>query len=253
MGVFESMRCYHGKVVYFDEHLNRLKRSCRKLRIKFPFSLENLREEILQQVKASGLRDAYVRLTLRAQGNETHKEIIIKKYTAPALNKYTSGFKADISGVRQNNPCLARIKTVNRQAYETAFELAKKRGFDEALIFNHGDYLCEATRSNVFLVFGRQIVTPQLKCGCLEGIVREVIFDLAAKYGIRIYEGKLSLEDMLSADEAFLTNSLMGVMPLVSVCGKPIANGKSGKLTKLFIKKYRVFLKNGSKEDKITI
>ena len=252
-GVFESMRYYNGRIVYFDEHLKRLKRSCRLLSMEFPYSLGKLRREVASEVKAICLKDAYVRLTLSKQGEKIVKEYVVKKYLPFRPDKYSQGYRAEIAKFKQNNLCLARIKTIERRIYESAFSRAKKNGLDEAIILNSRGYICEATRSNIFLVKADQLVTPRLECGCLKGITRKVIFDIGLKYNIKISQGSFTVEEMLAADEAFLTNSLMGVMPLVSVSGTPIAKGRPGKLTKLFIKKYGSILINGREEDKITI
>jgi branched-subunit amino acid aminotransferase/4-amino-4-deoxychorismate lyase len=251
-GVFESMRCFKGRIVFFDEHIKRLKCSCGKISIQFPYGPEEIRKEIAESVKVSGLKDAYVRLALFRLGEKTEESLIVKKYTPFTSKKYNQGFSADIAKRIQDYPRLARIKSTDRQTYESAFMQAKKAGFDEALIFNRKGYACEATRSNIFLVKGSQLVTPLLECGCLDGITRKAICCIAAENNIKVSQGSFSAQEILNADEAFLTNSLMGVMPLVSVGKRLIGKGKPGKLTKFFISRYRSLLKHENKKDKIT-
>jgi len=130
--------------------------------------------------------------------------------------------------------------------YQLSLGQAQDKGFDEALILNSRGFIAEAARSNIFLVKGDALFTPTLSCGCLAGITRKVVFDLAKRNNIKIYEGRFILKDLYEADEAFLTNSLMGVMPLVAVEKHLIKKGLRGKITGYFIKKYNSLLKNGN-------
>lgn len=245
-GLFETMRLYRNKIVYFDKHLKRIERSCNLIEIKLPYSLAKLKELIKKTVKINALKDAYVRLTLYKSESGTDTLIIAKPYQAYSDYKYRQGFRGCLSPLRQNeNSLLAQLKTTSYLLYRLAYIQAKNRGFDEAIILNNRGYICEGSRANIFFVKDNEIFTPALECGCLEGITRRVIFDLSRKYKIKIYEGNFSLFNLYSADEAFLTNSLMGVMPLVSVERQLIKQGAVGKITGFFIKKYRHLLENG--------
>jgi len=246
LGLFESMRSYNGKIVYLDEHLKRIKSSSKLIAIRLPFSFTKLKEIIKETVEKNGFKDAYVRLTLWKPERGTDILVTVKRYHAFTCQKYRNGFRAVISSLRQNEDSpLTRIKSTNRLFYQLSLQEAKDKGFDEAIILNNRGYIAETTRSNLFLAKDNELFTPTLSCGCLAGITRRVIFDLAKKYNIKIYEGKFTLKDLYEADEAFLTNSLMGVMPLVSVEKHLIRKGLSGKLTLYFIKKYNSLLKNG--------
>ncbi len=243
-GLFETMRSYNNKIIYFGRHLKRLKGSCVSINLKAPYSLSKLKNIIKKTVKMNGFLDAYVRLTLWRPGQGTGILVIVKKYQPFSAIKYRKGFCAMISRLRQNeNSFLARMKTTNYLLYQLSFQEAKNKGFDEAIILNNRGYITEASRSNIFLVKDKEIATPSLECGCLEGITRKAILDLAKRYNIKAYEGNFSIQDLFDADEAFLTNSLMGVMPLASVQRESIGKGKCKKLTKFFIEKYSSLLK----------
>ncbi|MBM3252414.1 MAG: hypothetical protein FJZ11_06545, partial [Candidatus Omnitrophica bacterium] len=114
---------------------------------------------------------------------------------------------------------------------------------DEAIILNNRGYVSEGSRSNIFLVKDNTVFTPSLSSGCLAGITRKAIFDLAKIYNIKICEGNFTLRDLHTAEEIFLTNSLMGVMALTSLEKEPIAKGSVGRVTKFFMKKYNLLLK----------
>ena len=245
-GLFETMRAYNNRIVYFDAHLERLKRSARLLDIRCPYSLARFKEIIYEAVKINGLRDVSIRLTLWKCESGADTLIIAKKYQPYPSRQYKKGFRASISPFRQNeNSFLAQLKTTNYLLYRLAYAKAQEKGFDEAVILNQKGNIAEASRSNLFFIKAQELFTPSLASGCLNGITRRVIFDLAKKYHIKAYEGAFSMLDLYACDEAFLTNSLMGIMPLVSVEGRRIRRGRSRyKLTRFFIEKYKSLLEN---------
>ncbi|MDP3732429.1 MAG: aminotransferase class IV [Candidatus Omnitrophota bacterium] len=240
-GLFETMRSYHNKIVYFEEHLKRIRESCKLIKMKPPYTLNRLKDIVQETIKINDLRDAHVRLTLWKSERGTDILIIAKKYQPYPFRKYNKGFCACISPFRQNEDSfLAQLKTTNYLFYRLAFTQAIQKGFDEAIILNNKGYIAEASRSNLFFIKNRELFTPSLESSCLDGITRRVIFDIAKKYHIKAYEGAFSILDLYACEEAFLTNSLMGIMPLVSVEGRRIGRGRSRyKLTRFFIEKYK--------------
>lgn len=242
-GLFETMRAYKNKIVYLDAHLKRIQESSRPLRLRCPPRVK-LKKIIQKAIKVNGFTDAYVRLTLWKAVKGTGISVIVKKHIPYSSRKYQTGIKVMVSGLRQNeNSFLSNIKTTSRLLYELSYQEAKEKGFEESIILNSRGYLAEGSRSNVFLVQGNALFTPSLSCGCLAGITRKVIFDLAKKHGIKICEGNFTLGDAYQADEMFLTNSLAGAMPVASINNKIIGKGRCGRLTGFLIKKYRCLLK----------
>lgn len=243
-GLFETMRAYGNKIVYFNAHLKRIKDSSKLIGINLSYPLATLKKIIKKVVEINSFINTYVRLTLWKSEQGSDILVIAKKYQPHSGQKYRKGFSAKISRFKQNEDSfLARIKTTNRLLYELSFQEARAKGFDEAIILNYRGYIAEATRSNIFLVKNKELFTPALECGCLDGITRRVIVDLAKSHNFKIYEGNFTTQDLTSSDEAFLTNSLIGVMPLSSLEGKPIGDNRCGRLTQFFIKKYRCLLK----------
>jgi len=232
-GIFETMRFCRGKTVYFDAHLQRLASSARRLRIKLPLALPKLKNLISQEVKASGLKDAYLRLTIFGSPKKEF-ELLIKKYTPCTPAKYKKGFRVCISDLRQDqNSIFPRHKTTLRQIYETSYQKALKNGFAEALLLNQKEYLTEASRSNIFWAKDGKLFTPGLSCGCLNGITRKAIIGLARKFGLTVCQGKFFISDLKQADEAFLTNSLIGIMPL---------SGYGRRITNFLQEKYKILV-----------
>lgn len=242
-GLFESMRSYNNRIVYFNQHLDRIKNSCKSLKMTLPYPSAKLKHYIEQTVKINGFMDAYLRLTLWKKSESlTDTLIVVKKYRPFAAKKYRQGFRCLISMFRQNeNSFFAHLKTTNYLLYQISYSLAKDKGFDEAIILNNRGYISEGSRSNIFFIKHNEVFTPSLECGCLDGITRRVIFDLAKNYDIKIHQGNFTLQDLYEADEASLTNSLMGVMPLVSIEKRQIGQDPC-KLTRFFMKKYNQLL-----------
>lgn len=194
-----------------------------------------------------GSRDVHVRLVVWTGEGKNNILVMVRKYKPPILKGRYRGFSACVSAFRQTeNSFFTRLKTTSRLFYELARQAAKDKGFNEAIILNTRGYLAEGTKSNIFFVKDKGIFTPALSCGCLEGITRKVIFDIARDSKLRVDEGNFTLRDLYEADEAFFTNSLMGVMPLTSLERRKLKAGIPGRLTKFFMRKYNALLENGS-------
>lgn len=242
--LFETMRSYHNNIVYFQEHLERIKKSCKLINLKFPYTLNRLKELIQEIIRINGFTDAYVRLTLGNSGSGTDTVIMVKKYKPYTSQKYREGFRGCLSRFKQNEGSFfSRLKTANYLLFQLAYLEAKDKGFDEAVILNNRGFIAEGSRANIFLIKDNEVFTPALECGCLNGITRKAVFDLAKKHNIKIYEGNFIVPDLYQADEAFLTNSLMGIMPLVSIEKRLIKKGLVGKMTRFFIERYNSLLK----------
>lgn len=245
-GLFETMRSYNDKIIYLDAHLKRIRESSKLLQIKFNYAPQKIKKAVKELVKLNGLQDACVRLSVyKSADNKTDVSIVARKYKSLPEAKYKQGFSCMVPGLRQNeNSSLARVKSTNYLFYQLAYLEAENKGFDEAIILNNAGYIAEASRANLFMVKNNELFTPALECGCLEGITRKVILGLARRNNIEVSEGKFNLQNLYEADEAFLTNSLMGIMPVKSVENLRIGKGRD--ITDSLAKKYKLLLKNGS-------
>lgn len=248
-GLFETMRSRDNKIVYLSQHLARIKESCRLLGVKFNYATDKSKKAIKEAIKISGLKDANVRLSAwKGLGDKADVCIIVKEYKPFPEGKYKQGFSCGVSDFKQGgNSLLAQHKTANYLIYQLAYEEARRKGFDEAIILNSSGYITEGSRANLFMAKNNMLFTPKLECGCLNGITRKVIFDLARKGKIEIQEGNLTLQNLYDSDEAFLVNSLLGIMPVRSVENITIGKAKSkSTLTGYLMEKYKSLLKNGN-------
>jgi branched-subunit amino acid aminotransferase/4-amino-4-deoxychorismate lyase len=141
---------------------------------------------------------------------------------------------ATVADVRRNETSpLSRIKcAAGLLDGVLAREQAREAGFDEAILINTRGFVAETTVSNVFAVRGGSVVTPPIEAGALPGVTRAAVLDLARAAGVEAVEANLMLDELLTADEVFLTNSVMGAMPLTRLDGGPIGTGQPGELTR---------------------
>lgn len=236
LGLFETMRAYHGHIFGLDEHIKRLKDSAKIIGLAITASNQELRLLVNAAVKKNRYKDQRVKLIACKVEGKTNILIEVEKYLAYPAEKYYKGFRAVVSDALQDKSCVNYcVKSLERSFYERAYSKAKAVGADEAIILNTRNQLAEATRSNIFLIQQGRLLTPKISCGCLPGITRRVIIAIAKKNGIKVYEGIFGIPDLDAADEAFLTNSLIGVMPL----------GPVGEITKLFMREYKNLLQKG--------
>jgi branched-subunit amino acid aminotransferase/4-amino-4-deoxychorismate lyase len=153
--------------------------------------------------------------------------------------------KTVISEIRQNlSSPVPRIKSLNFLNNILVGVEAREKGYDEAILLNTEGLVCEGTVSNIFLVKHGTLITPDRESGILPGITREAIIELALREGIRVEERKVSPSELKEADECFMTNTLMEVMPISEIDGKKIGQGRPGPLTLRFMEWYKDLVLN---------
>jgi branched-subunit amino acid aminotransferase/4-amino-4-deoxychorismate lyase len=232
------MRAHNKKIVYLNEHIKRITSAAKAIKIKNPHSLLRLKKMIQTALRNTRFKDVYIKLTLLKSSIAARLTLEVKKYQPLTAQKYREGFSGLVSNFWKDEcNALSGIKTTERLLYELSFHEAKARGFDEAIILNSRGLLAEGSKTNVFFVKDKVLFTPSLKCGCLNGITRMAVSDLAKKHKIKIKEGNFTIYDLFDADEAFVTNSLIGIMPLKKVNKIRIGRG-AGSMTQLLRKKY---------------
>jgi branched-chain amino acid aminotransferase len=246
-GLFETMRAYGGHVFRLDRHLKRLARSGENLGIAVESAA--LERAVTETIRANGLGDARIRLTVSiGEGGvvpdpttcgEPTVLVVAGNFQPFSEEVYQRGFSAVVSSIRRNSRSpLSGMKTLNFLESMLARQEARTAGADEALLLNEKGFLAEASMSNVFLVSEGSLRTPGLESGVLPGVTRETVTELAGKRGIDSIEGDIALEELLHAEEAFLTNSVMEVMPLTGVEGNPVGNGRPGPVTQKLMAGY---------------
>ena len=253
-GLFETMRAYGGVIFRLAAHVERLLQAAKALGFPFALDAAMLAEACQEVVGANDLTDAYVRLTItRGVGGlpgelDASREptilAIAREYHGYPSELYERGMNAAVASVRRNaSSVLSRVKSLNYLDNALARAQAAERGADEALLLDSESKVVEGSASNLFIVprVGRAsspTLTPPVSAGVLPGITRECILELCAELDIDSAEESFTLDALLAAEEAFLTNSLMEVMPLTRVDGMPVRGGIPGRVTKSLMQAY---------------
>jgi len=248
-GLFETMRAYSGRIFRLEKHLARLSRSAKLLGIDLE-SIPDLEKALYNTLQANNLSHARIRLTLSGGEGEPLPDLVIRvptvlivarSYTPYPRQVYKQGFKAIVSHIRRNTQSPASaMKSLNYLDNLLARQEAKLAGADEAILLNEQGFLAEGSMSNIFLVSGNALLTPSEDSGILPGITRGVVLEeLAPSLGMKKIERKIALKELLQADEAFFTNSLIEIMPLTQVGGQNIGSGRAGAVTQRLIAAYK--------------
>jgi branched-chain amino acid aminotransferase len=258
-GVFTTMRSNGGRVFRLDQHLKRLRNSCEALFIPLTYTNETLEKAVAELLSRNGLTDARLRLTVtRGQaiqdpvhGLRLEPNVFI---TATELEPYPAefyqrGMTVILLDEQKLNPydIQAGHKTLNYLSRLSALREANRRGAGEALWFNVHNYLQSGSISNVFIVKDGKLITPPTPIDMLEsairdampyprsavlpGITRAAVLDLAVESDIPIQFSAIDVNSLLEADEIFLTNSIMQIMPVCRIERKAIGQDKPGPIT----------------------
>jgi branched-chain amino acid aminotransferase len=256
-GLFETMRAYRGHIFRLDRHLARLRRSAQSLGLTHSViaseAKQSLEAACMATLEANKLNDARIRLTVSAgegdmapdPGTCSSPTVLITAQNLVPLppEKYESGFKAMLSPLRRNSQSpLSRLKSTCYMENILARMAVRAAGCDEAILLNEQGYLAEGSTTNIFLVSKGVLITPSLEIGVLPGITREAVLEIARASNIQTLERQVELKELIEAEEAFVTNSILELMPLTWFEGKPIGTSEPGELTRKLITAYRKFV-----------
>jgi len=250
-GVFEGIRAYRGRVFRLEQHLDRLYESARYLMLEIPLSRDQMREAILETVRRSGLRDAYIRPVISRGVGDLGLDprkcrtatvvIIVDQIQLYPPEAYERGLRAISATTRKIRPdaLSPQAKTLNYLNNIMARIEANQAGVDEAIMLNADGYVCECSADNLFLVRRGEIWTPPAYLGILKGVTRGAVIDLARTLGLPLVEQVFTLHDVYTADECFLTGTGAEVGPVVEVDARPIGTGRPGPATARLMRAFR--------------
>jgi len=237
-GIYETMVAYEGVIFKLNEHLRRLYRSASLIGLTIPLKVDRLESALYETLSANVLKNAYVRLTvsrgpgpiglnpdlcpqptiaIMAQESKEYPELLYEKGVHLIISETKRNLKEAIDprikSMNFLNNILAKIEAIKRDAYE-------------AIMLNAQDQLTEGTISNIFFVKDNVLCTPSVACGLLDGITRGTVIDLAIKENIQVKEGEFLKEDIYAANEVFITNTSLEVMPVSKVDEKTYPVGE---------------------------
>lgn len=256
-GLFETMRSYNSVVFSLRDHLDRLFFSANALSIKPPHR-KFITDAIYQVLKENKLTNARLRLTLTggpmAESEEQRQSTLLitaTKIQPYPAEYYKKGVLVVLCPFRQNpyEPTCGH-KTTSYFSRIMALKWAHQRRAAEAMWFTVDNRLAEGCISNVFLVKDSVLYTPPIETPVLAGVARKTVCQLAIKNSIELVEKNLYIDDCLSADEAFLTNVIMQIMPISSIEKHMVGKGKPGPMTKKLQKGYEELIKTECRKNK---
>ncbi|MGB9887499.1 MAG: aminotransferase class IV [Moorellales bacterium] len=249
-GLFETLAVCRGRPVLPEPHLERLAASAAWLGLPDPGRKVWL-EALEEVIAANQVGEGWVRLVLTRGPGGGLALVAAGEGRRYPEEHYRRGWRAVISSYRQDqNSPLCRHKTLNFLPHLLARREALARGADEGLHLNLAGEVAEGAYTNVFLVRGGRLVTPPVESGLLPGVTRAAVMELAAELGLAVRERPVRPEEFLEAEEAFLTSSLAGVMPLVAVEGRRIGSGRPGPVTLALGRAYRQRAESGQDIDR---
>jgi branched-chain amino acid aminotransferase len=256
-GVYETIRSYGSRIFMRDQHLARLRRSADAIGLTIPIPNHRwpdlLHESMVRNNIGNPQQDAYLRITIsRGVGGigldpalcPTPTVVIMgKQLQSPSTDQYRIGVNLIVAKTRRNLPSALspQIKATNFLNNILAKREAIAAGAFDSILLNWESHLTECTVSNLFFVQAGRLCTPALACGLLDGITRDIVLSLAQGAQIPVDEGHFGVEAIYTADECFLTNTSMEVMPVTMVDGHPVGNGTPGLLTQQL---HRLFIAN---------
>jgi 4-amino-4-deoxychorismate lyase len=233
--VFETVRVYRGRPFRLGAHLERLAASASALDLALPDGLDELAR---RAVAAAGERDAVLRLVCTRGQEEAPGPAafaICTELPPDWEQERRRGLRLVLLTmacdplVRAASPwLLPGVKSTSYAVNMAAQRAARARGADDAVFVGLGGELLEAPTASLWWRSGNTLSTPSLQLGILAGITRAALFELAPGLGLRVLEGVFTAEDLLAADEAFLSSSTREVMPVVEVDGAPVGDGTPG-------------------------
>ena len=246
LGVFEGVRAYSTQkgpsIFRLDDHTDRLFKSAETVNMEIPYSKEVINAAHQEVIKANNLKEAYIRpmcfygsegMGLRADNLKVHAMVAAwewPSYMEPEarikgikvkLSSYNRQVRNPVSNAKVNGNYVHSIVALNE---------ALENGFDEALMLDADGYVAEGSGENFFIVKENVLYSPDLD-SCLDGITRRTILELAEELDISYEIKKLTVEDVLEADESFFSGTAAEVVPINSLDGKTIGSGRRGPIT----------------------
>jgi len=245
-GVYEVIGIYDREPFMIDEHLERLVRSASEVQLDLPFNISTFKEQLLGLVRKNDIQNGIIYLQVsRGIASREHAfpesdaspvTIAYTREETPLTDKEDNGASAvlteDIRWLRCD------IKTLNLLPNVLAKQKAVENGAIEAIL-HRGNTVTEASASNVFIVKDNVVYTHPANHYILNGITRRKILELCSQMGITVKEEIYSVDDLLAANEVFISATKLDVVPILEVDDHLIGNGYPGKYTKRILRAFR--------------
>jgi len=236
-GLFTTIRISRGEAFAYERHWRRLEKDAAIIRMPMPYSGAKARVNLNEVIRANNVTEGCARIYLvynhvglwRSEEPNPQVDLII--YSAP-LPEYREPVRLGLRahGRHAASP-LAGVKSISWLPNVWAVAEAQREGFDEVVLLNERGEVAECTAANIFVVKNRKIHTPPLNSGCLEGVTRGILFEIAPEAGINVVEQALKPEDIYSAEEVFISSTNRNIIGVGEIAGHTIA-GAPGPVTR---------------------
>lgn len=227
-GLFESMRLMKGQLKFADLHADRLQRGMKALKIDGYSQTDSwfLKEKTGELARRNKAKHGRLRLTVYrdAEGLYTPSRnqmawcLELQPHDEPRYFLNTKGLIVDVfTELHKPLNYLSNIKTCNSLIYVLAGLYKTQHRLDDVFLLNQNGFLCEAGSSNVFVVYKDHLYTPALSEGCVEGVMRQVVINLAKQINIPVTEAQINPDILYEADEVFITNASRGIQSVMGM------------------------------------
>ncbi|MGH9744120.1 MAG: aminotransferase class IV [Candidatus Acidiferrum sp.] len=228
-GLFTTLRIFRGEAFAYERHWRRLEKDAAIIHLPMPYVSAKVRIHLHEVIRANQVTEGAARIYLVYnqvgywQSEEKQPEVDLIIYTA-ALPQYREPVRLTVRehGRHAASP-LAGVKTTSWLQNVWAVAEAQKAGFDEVVLLNERGEVAECTAANIFAVKGGKVYTPPLNSGCLEGVTRGILFEIAPEAGVSVIEQAMRPEDLYAADEVFITSTNRNLIGVGEIAGHKIA------------------------------
>jgi branched-chain amino acid aminotransferase len=237
-GLFTTVRIVEGEAFAYERHWRRLEKDAATTRLPMNYSGAKVRVQLQEVIRANKVKEGCARIYLvwnsvgfwKSDEKMPEVDLVI---TSADLPHYPDSMRLTVreQGRHAASP-LAGVKTISWLNSVWAVAEAQREGFDEVVLLNERGEVSECTAANIFAVKKDKVVTPPLNSGCLEGVTRGVLMEIASDAGTSVVEQTLRLEDLYAADEVFVTSTNRNVIGVSEIAGHKIGTGTIGPVTK---------------------
>ncbi len=238
-GIFTTMRIYDGQPFAFERHWNRLTTDARLIQLPVKHSPEKVRAAVDDLLRANAVEEGCIRVYFLYNkigfwcSDEPMPAIDFLMYTTPLPKRVgPTQLGVQAHGRYAASPLTGR-KVTSWLQNVFSLEQAHQRGFEEVLLLNERDEVAECTAANVFCVRAGKVTTPPLAAGCLAGVTRLTLLEIAPKLGVTVQEAPLKIDDVYAADEVFITSTTREVQPVAQIEDHKFSNAPGPVTSKL--------------------
>ena len=249
-GIFTTVRIVRGEAFAYERHWRRLEKDAALTRLPLTYSGPKVRVHLQEVIRANRVEEGCARVYLvwntvgswKSEEKMTDVDLVITTAGVPAYPE-TVRLTVREHGRHAAAP-LAGVKTISWLNSVWAVAEAQREGFDEVVLLNERGEVSECTAANIFVVKGDKVLTPPLNSGCLEGVTRAVLSEVAGEAGTAVVEQTLRMEDLYAGEEVFITSTNRNVIAVREVAGRRIGEGKMGPVTKRLDTAFDAFVKD---------